>query len=163
MTKAAWWFRHNATHLIRRLVDPRWATVLAVAPDRAGLLSRAWPENLPRWAQGRGDLGQRMKRIFRDAPIGPILIIGGDIPEISKTHIARAFQKLKDHDAVIGPANDGGYWLIGLKRARPVPTKLFDGVRWSSPTALADTLITLSDLKVATIDTLKDVDTAADL
>lgn len=165
MTAAAWWFRHQSGRLIRRLGrDPRWQTVLAVSPDNAGLASRVWPRHLPRWPQGGGDLGDRMGRIFRHAPKGPVVIIGADIPGITPALIARAFAVLGDHDAVLGPAPDGGYWLIGLKRgARPVPRGIFEGVRWSSRTALKDTCASLNGAKIAIIDSLRDVDSAADL
>ena len=66
-------------------------------------------------------------------------------------------------DAVLGPAPDGGYWAIGLKRTHPLPPGLFDGVRWSSPHALADTRAGLGDRRVAFLPPLRDVDTAADL
>lgn len=165
MTAAAWWFRHQSGELIRRLGrDPRWQTVLAVSPDHEGVASRVWPRHLPRWPQGAGDLGDRMGRIFRCAPKGPVVIIGADIPGITPALIARAFAALGDHDAVFGPAPDGGYWLVGLKRsARPVPPRIFDGVRWSSATALEDTRASLGKAKIAYIDTLHDVDRGADL
>ena len=165
MTAAAWWFRHQSGRLIRRLGrDPRWQTVLAVSPDNEGLASRVWPRHLPRWPQGEGDLGDRMGRIFRRAPKGPVVIIGADIPGITPALIGRAFAALGRHDAVFGPAPDGGYWLIGLKRdARPVPSGIFDGVRWSSATALEDTRASLGTAKIALIDTLCDVDRADDL
>jgi uncharacterized protein len=165
MTRAAWWFRHQSRHLIRTLGrDPRWQTVLAVSPDVAGMQSRVWPGDLPRWPQGQGDLGHRMGAIFRDAPAGPVLIIGADIPGITPALIEKAFRALGNHDAVFGPADDGGYWLIGLKRgACAVPVNLFKDVRWSTEHALADTVATLGDARVAMIDRLRDVDTASDL
>jgi len=64
LTASAWWFRHQTRALLRRIEDPRWETVLAVAPDREGLQSRIWPAHLPRIAQGRGDLGDRMGGSF---------------------------------------------------------------------------------------------------
>jgi rSAM/selenodomain-associated transferase 1 len=165
MTRAAWWFRHQSKRLIRRLGrDPRWQTVLAVSPDPEGLQSRIWPADLPRWPQGQGDLGDRMGAIFRSAPKGPVLIIGADIPGITPALIEKAFRALGDHDAVFGPASDGGYWLIGIKRAGiGVPVGLFKDVRWSTKHALADTVATLGDAQVKMIDTLRDVDTATDL
>ena len=163
MTASAWWFRHQVRRLLRRIEDPRWDTVLAVAPDREGLASRVWPGHLPRWPQGPGDLGDRMGRAFRDLGRGPLVIIGADIPGIEPGHIGRAFQALGAHDAVIGPAPDGGYWLIGMKRVRPVPRGLFQGVRWSTEHARADTLATIKGLRVATVETLADVDTVDDL
>lgn len=163
MVPAAWWFRRQALRLLRRLDDPRWRLVLAVSPDAEGAASRVWPAHLPRVPQGRGDLGDRMARLFRRLPPGPVCIIGADIPGIGSDHIARAFAELGRHEAVIGPAPDGGYWLIGLRRSRAVPARLFEGVRWSGPDARADTLTGLGDHRVALIDTLSDVDEARDL
>lgn len=162
MTAAAWWFRHQVRRLLRTIDDPRWTTVLAVAPDRAGMASRVWPAHLPRWPQGQGDLGDRMARMMAQAG-GPVCVIGADVPGITRAHVAHAFKALGGHDAVFGPAHDGGYWLIGLRRAHPLPRGLFHGVRWSTEHALADTRATLSGLRIAQIATLQDVDTAADL
>ncbi|WP_094022363.1 TIGR04282 family arsenosugar biosynthesis glycosyltransferase [Maliponia aquimaris] len=162
-TTAAWWFRHQVTRLLRRLRDPRWRIVLAVAPDREGLTSRIWPAGLPRLPQGPGDLGQRMARALRAAPPGPVCLIGADIPGVTRAHIARAFAALGAAEAVFGPAPDGGYWLVGLRNASRVPNSLFDGVRWSSEQALSDTLASIPGTRVALVDVLHDVDTAEDL
>ncbi|WP_104019877.1 TIGR04282 family arsenosugar biosynthesis glycosyltransferase [Roseovarius nitratireducens] len=163
MIAAAWWFRHQVARLLRRVEDPRWRLVLAVSPDAEGLASRVWPAHLPRMPQGKGDLGDRMRRIFRSLPPGPVCIVGADIPGIDRPHIARAFAALGGHDAVIGPAPDGGYWLIGLKRTTAVPARLFEGVRWSGAHARADTVASLGRCRVALVDTLSDVDEARDL
>jgi len=163
MVAAAWWFRHQVAGLLRRVETPRWRLVLAVSPDAEGMASRVWPAHLPRIAQGTGNLGDRMARVFRGLPPGPACIIGADIPGIGPAHVARAFAALGDHDAVIGPAPDGGYWLIGLRRTAAVPARLFDGVRWSGPHARADTLASLGRARVALVDTLQDVDEARDL
>ena len=163
MTAAAWWFRLQSRALLRRVQDPRWQLVLAVAPDRAGITSRVWPAHLTRWPQGRGNLGDRMGRMLRGAPPGPVCVIGADIPGITAAHIANAFNALRANDAVFGPAHDGGYWLIGLKRSRPIPPRLFANVRWSTEHALADTITTLPNHRIAQIATLKDVDTIDDL
>jgi rSAM/selenodomain-associated transferase 1 len=165
MTAAAWWFRHQSARLIRRLGhDRRWQTVLAVSPDHEGLASRVWPARLPRWPQGPGDLGDRMGRAFSAMPPGPVIILGADIPGVTPAHVAEGFHLLGRHDAVLGPAPDGGYWMIGLKRGgRAVPAALFQGVRWSSPHAMADTLASLAPLDAGFVATLRDVDEAADL
>ncbi|WP_204112388.1 TIGR04282 family arsenosugar biosynthesis glycosyltransferase [Shimia biformata] len=163
MTGAAWWFRQQTARLLRRITDPRWETILAVSPDVEGLHSRIWPPTLPRVPQGPGDLGGRMGRLLRGLPPGPTCIIGADIPGITPAHIARAFAALGNNDAVFGPATDGGYWLIGLKRTAPPPATLFDNVRWSTEHALTDTLATLPGRTIALIDTLDDVDTYQDL
>lgn len=160
---AAWWFRHQTRALLRRLDDPRWQLWLAVSPDQDGACSRVWPAHLQRVPQGRGDLGARMGRLFRNLPPGPVCIIGADIPGITSARIARAFQVLGSKDAVLGPAPDGGYWLIGLKRTASVPATLFEGVRWSTRHAMADTVASLPDARIGYADRLADVDTAADL
>ncbi|WP_299421485.1 TIGR04282 family arsenosugar biosynthesis glycosyltransferase [uncultured Shimia sp.] len=160
MTAAAWWFRHQSAALLRRLEDPRWNLILAVAPDHKGRTSRVWPAHLPRFPQGSGNLGDRMARQLH-LHQGPTCIIGADIPGIQPAHIAQAFKALGDHDAVFGPAPDGGYWLVGLKHA-PKPG-LFTNVRWSTEYALADSRATLQGVRIATVATLADVDTAADL
>ena len=162
MTNAAWWFRHQTRRLLRTIQDPRWHVILAVAPDTA-TVSRVWPAHLPRIAQGPGDLGARMARIMHILSPGPVCIIGADIPDIGPPHIARAFRALGGHDATFGPAPDGGYWLIGLKRTRATPHGFLHNVRWSSSHALADSRATLPGRRIALIDTLNDVDTAADL
>lgn len=164
MTKAAWWFRHQYARLVRRVAyDPRWQTVLAISPDLA-IRSAVWPSGIARWPQGRGDLGARMGRAFRAMPPGPVVIIGADVPGITAGHIARAFAALGRDDTVFGPAPDGGFWLIGLKRGgRGIPARLFHGVRWSTEHALADTATTLAPLSIGTTDTLADVDAAEDL
>ena len=114
--------------------------------------------------QGEGDLGQRMGSLFRDLPPGPVVIIGADIPGIEKKHIADAFTALGESDTVIGPAEDGGYWLVGQKR-RPRVKEIFAGVRWSSEETMADTLknIREQNMSVALLDRLADIDEGADL
>ena len=117
MREAAWWFRDNALNLIKNLsAETTWATILAVSPDKEGMASRVWPNGLLRWPQGSGDLGERMGKIFRNAQKGPVVIIGADIPNIKVQYIKDAFDALDNNDVVIGPAYDGGYWLIGMKR-----------------------------------------------
>ncbi|GKY86251.1 TIGR04282 family arsenosugar biosynthesis glycosyltransferase [Sinisalibacter aestuarii] len=161
MVRAAWWFRHRIAMLARAMQDPRWDTLLAVTPDTA-LSSRALPP-LPRIAQGPGDLGARMGHVFRTQPPGPVLIIGADIPGITRAHIATGFRALGSQDAVFGPAQDGGYWGIGLKRRPAIPARLFQNVRWSSEHALTDTLASLPGLSVAYLPVLADVDVGSDL
>lgn len=162
---AAWWFRHQSARLIRALAgDRRWLTVLAVSPDREGMASRVWPAGLARRPQGPGDLGARMARALRAMPPGPVLIVGADIPALRPAHVAEGFRLLGRHEAVLGPARDGGYWMIGLRRGgRASPAGLLGGVRWSTPHALADTVASLAPLDVGLGPVLADVDDAADL
>lgn len=160
---AAWWFRHQVSALLREVQHPGWTLVLAVTPDSEGLTSRVWPAHLPRIPQGSGNLGDRMRRIFRSLRSGPVCIIGGDIPDIRSKHIAAAFNALGSNEVVFGPAFDGGYWLIGLKQVRPPPRELFEDVHWSTKHALADSEATLKDFSIAHVNRLRDIDTAADL
>ena len=157
---AAWWYRHQVTRLLRRLRDPRWRLVLAVAPDRA-VGAAHWPEDIPRVMQGQGDLGARMARLLRFG--GPVVVIGSDIPAVDKPHIWRAFRALGGADTVFGPAEDGGFWLVGAGGVRALPPGLFREVRWSGPHALSDSIRTSKGASVAYADTLRDVDTLADL
>ncbi len=159
---ATWWFRHQLRSLLRRLRDPRWDLVLAVTPDTA-VLSPVWPVDLPRLAQGGGDLGTRMARAMRSAPPGPVCVVGADIPGITPARVWAAFNALGGHDAVFGPGEDGGYWLVGLPHGGRVPRGMFAGVRWSSEHALADSVASLGGARVAFAEVLGDVDTAADL
>lgn len=161
MTRAAWWYRHQTTRLLRRLEDPRWTILLAVSPDREGLLSRIWPARFARIPQGKGDLGRRMARAL-SATAGPSVLIGSDIPGIYPGHIAHAFRALGQAPSVIGPASDGGYWLVGLRHPGLASSHLFRNVRWSRAETLADTLPSMPR-PVALIDTLSDVDEVADL
>ncbi|MEM8742046.1 MAG: TIGR04282 family arsenosugar biosynthesis glycosyltransferase [Pseudomonadota bacterium] len=161
---AVWWYRHQLTRLLRSVGhDPRWHTVLAVAPPWA-TVSPAWRSSLPRLSQGPGDLGQRMGRVFRRFPAGKVAIIGSDIPGIRPAHIAEAFAMLGRADAVFGPSPDGGYWLVGLARGRQrAPAGLFADVRWSTHHALADTLAGLNASRIGFAAPLSDVDTGSDL
>lgn len=161
MVRAAWWARHRIPALIRAAQDPRWRIVLAVTPDRDAL-SRSLPP-LPRVAQGRGDLGLRMIRVFNNLNPGPVLIIGTDIPAISRQHIAQGFAALGQHDTVFGPATDGGYWAIGMKHTGRIPADLFQGVRWSSEHALRDSWACIRGRKTASLPTLADIDLLNDL
>ncbi|MBT8413918.1 MAG: DUF2064 domain-containing protein, partial [Boseongicola sp.] len=135
LTTAAWWFRHQTRRLIRRLDDPRWDLILAVSPDREGLQSRIWPGHITRLPQGPGNLGDRMARMLRSTT-GPTLVIGADIPTVTKSHIAQSFQTLNQNASILGPAPDGGYWLVGLKHPARAPHALFENVRWSTCHAL---------------------------
>ncbi len=161
MVRAWRFYRHALDRLIRRLApDPRWRTVIAVAPDTA-VGDPLWPNGVELITQGRGDLGARMQRVFDTLPPGPVVIIGADIPGIRPRHIADAFAALGSHDAVFGPAEDGGYWLVGLRR-RPRVLQIFAGVRWSGPHALADTKRNLEKSSIFDINTLFDVDNGKD-
>ncbi len=155
-------FYRTATERLLRQIgsDRRWETILAVTPDAAARGVSPWPAGFARVGQGGGDLGARMGRILaRDSTV-PVAIVGSDIPDLGARHVAGAFAALRRTDLVFGPAVDGGYWLVG--RGPGVPTRaLFDGVRWSSPHALADTRANVPPRRsVALLEVLEDVDDA---
>jgi rSAM/selenodomain-associated transferase 1 len=150
-------YRANLARLLRALArDRRFRTVLAATPDRVRV---RWPVRVPRVAQGGGDLGHRMHRAC--AGRRRVAIVGTDIPELGAHDVAAAFRALGRTQAVFGPAEDGGYWLVALSPRRPA--RPFAGVRWSTAHALADTLANFAGYRVALLRTLRDVDTAADL
>jgi glycosyltransferase A (GT-A) superfamily protein (DUF2064 family) len=94
----------------------------------------------------------------------PVCVIGADAPQITRADIAAAFAGLKHTDAVIGPAEDGGYWLLAMNA--PAPPGLFDGVRWSHAHTRADLEARLRALgltRIKHLRTLRDVDEAGDL
>ena len=102
-----------------------WRRHLAAAPDDfAPEVRRVWrwlPGSVDVVPQGGGDLGRRMARLFAALPPGPAVLVGSDIPGLTPDAIARAFLALGRHDAVFGPAMDGGYWLVGLRRLKSMP------------------------------------------
>lgn len=162
-TVAAWTFyRRTLAAVLRHLGGTRrWRCWLAATPDRTAARSVLWPQGWCVVPQGRGDLGARMGRVMRDLPPGPVVIVGTDIPDIRADHIRRAFAELGRRDAVFGPAGDGGYWLVGLRRHPRIPD-IFRNVRWSTEHALADTLANLGPGQTAAmLEELEDVDDGA--
>ena len=145
--------------LLRRLArDRRWRLHIAVTPDKARGHARHWRRGVDVTGQGEGDLGVRMRRALATCPQGPVVLVGGDIPALTARHVATAFHQLGGCELVFGPAEDGGFWLVGARR-RPRLPLLFEQVRWSSPHALADTLAGLSPrVSVGFVDRLEDVD-----
>lgn len=120
--------------------------------------------------QGPGDLGQRMARAFVDTfrdSKGAVVIIGSDIPGISANIVQQAFDALHKNELVLGPANDGGYYLIGINPAIPADTylRLFDGIKWGTGEVISRTLdiAKMLGLRYALLQTLDDVDRPEDL
>lgn len=152
-------YRSNLSRLARQIGgDRRWATWFAVTPDDSVADARVWPANVGLMPQGGGDLGDRMRRCLSLFGPDPAVIVGSDIPEIGRRHVAAAFDALRRHDLVFGPAADGGYWLVGAAQGGRVGA-LFEDVRWSSGHALSDTLENVRrGVSVATLETLSDID-----
>ena len=107
--------------------------------------------------QAEGDLGARMAAV---PP--PCILIGSDAPDVTPSLLREAARALTDAPAVIGPANDGGYWLLGL--AEPMPF-LFEDMEWSTDAVLPETLRRLEarGIAPAMLPELTDVDTGEDL
>ncbi|MDF1513411.1 MAG: TIGR04282 family arsenosugar biosynthesis glycosyltransferase [Anaerolineae bacterium] len=123
----------------------------------------AFPE-LSVVAQTNGDLGSRMARSFQQAfqnGAHAVALTGSDIPGLNSSLITRAFTLLENHRGVIGPAEDGGYYLIGL---RAPGYGLFHGIEWSSPDVLTQTeiLAQQQELQLIQLPMLKDMDDSED-
>jgi uncharacterized protein len=115
--------------------------------------------------QSEGDIGDRMASAFQAsfaAGMNAVVLIGTDCPELNASLMAEAFQLLGQHDLVLGPALDGGYYLIGLRRLIP---EIFTGIPWSTAEVLQQTLSIAQRLgfAVAKLPLLSDVDRPEDL
>lgn len=145
---------------------PFWTTRVAVTPDD-GVAARCWHWCEVRAAQRAGDLGARMARaLAENNRTGPAIVVGADIPEMTRIDVRDAFRLLRANDVVFGPAADGGYWLVGVRQGLPpyAINRLFRNVRWSTSHALADTRRNVRPgLRVACAATMRDVDTSSDL
>ena len=154
--------RAITSQVLRQVQDSRWRTVLLVAPDREifACAPGVWPYSLEKRPQGHGDLGARLRRAFLTAPKGAALAIATDAPDVDSSKLWRAFDALRSHDAVFGPADDGGFWVCGFRTGKRAPLP-FAPVRWSSPHALADVVKNLGPkAKTAYLETLVDIDDA---
>lgn len=119
----------------------------------------------PKFLQKGNDLGERMERAFGQAfaqQYDKVIIIGSDCIELSSEIIEDALKALDDHNVVIGPAHDGGYYLLGMDRHYP---HLFKNKMWSTEDVFLDTLLDIKKLKLSysLLPTLNDVDEEKDL
>lgn len=163
--RATYIYRFLIAHIVRRLArDPRWRTVLAVAP-RSALRSTLVPHDVERRLQSEGDVGQRMTAILGWRDARQIAIVGTDLPGLHPRQIEPAFRALGVTDAVLGPAEDGGFWLIGLGRNRTLRSAL-RGVPWSSSETLKRTVTSLKRAgarSIALVARQSDLDETRDL
>ena len=160
----------TARLLARAFFDDTWARldglswarrVLASTDDEPAAFGLGTVEL---WLQGEGDLGDRMERVMRRA-LGQapwVIALGADNPAMPLHCLERARAAFENHQAVLGPAADGGYYLLGLSR---LPENLLRGLPWSSPATLAATRARLeaNGLKVALIEPGFDIDELEDL
>lgn len=125
-----------------------------------------WGENkFQKKLQVGDDLGVRMKNAFEEGfknGAKNVVIIGSDCISITPSHIRNAFACLEGSDAVIGPAEDGGYYLLGLSKMIP---ELFEDINWSTKTVFDQTVQALrsNNHSHETLETLNDIDTESDL
>tara|TARA_R110000796_G_scaffold250788_4_gene380758 strand:- start:128679 stop:129290 length:612 start_codon:yes stop_codon:yes gene_type:complete len=113
--------------------------------------------------QNGSDLGIRMKNAFKngfDDGFEKIIVIGSDMYDLNENDIENAFIQLDKSEFVIGPAEDGGYYLLGMKLVEP---SLFKNKKWGTATVLKDTLIDLTHKKVKLLETRNDVDIYDDI
>lgn len=119
--------------------------------------------NCKKQIQTKGDLGQKMLAAFQygfSLGYQKIIIIGSDLYSLRPKHIESAFEQLENYDVVIGPALDGGYYLLGLNFIIP---KIFKQKQWSTSSVLKETLSDLKEFNVNLLEPLNDIDTYADL
>jgi rSAM/selenodomain-associated transferase 1 len=110
------------------------------------------------------DLGQRMANAFArsfESGMDKVVLIGTDCPTLQSQHLNQAFEALTHSDLVVGPATDGGYYLIGMKCRADY---LFEGIAWSTAEVLSQTLavVTAHGLHFTLLDELSDIDTQED-
>ena len=165
-----------ALELYQRFVLDTIDTVGALAiplricfyPPDAGTTIRTWLGNEHACMPQQGnDLGERMEQAFEQVfkeGYDRAVLIGSDIPELSTPVVDEAFTSLNGHDAVLGPASDGGYYLLGFT-AKTFLRDAFHDIAWSTNTVCAETLGTFkqSGTQVHLLPKLHDIDTKDDL
>ncbi len=161
----------QAARLARAFLADTWRTVSGATWARAILATTGGsasdfglPGSPEIWLQGEGDLGARLERIFRRglAEADVVLAIGADSPGLPERILVEARDALATTDAVLGPTEDGGFYLVGLKRC---PQGLFDDLPWSQATTFAVTRARFEGhgLGVRALEPWFDVDRLADL
>lgn len=122
-------------------------------------------ESFEKFLQSGSDLGKRMKYSFQQVFEGGVeraVIIGSDCPDLNERIVENAFNRLKENDLVIGPSEDGGYYLLGMNRFFET---LFDEIEWSTESVLESTIQKANKigLKVFQLPVLNDIDNIEDL
>ena len=161
------------THILQELryCIQRDNTKLQIHYDGGSLAEmQRWLGRSYSFIQQKGeDLGQRMSRALTQAldQGRNVILLGSDCPAVTATLLKKALDSLQEHDMVLGPAHDGGYYLIGLRREvdRSTCRNLFSHIPWSTAPALAETLqrATRLNLNLPTLPPLHDIARAEDL
>ena len=163
-TAALYAYERLVEMLLGRLA-PLQGVELRFTPDDAdGEVTRWLHDGWNSQAQGPGNLGERLCRAFGDAfesGARRVIVIGSDCPDVTPSDIEAAWAALEIHDVALGPATDGGYWLVGL---RALDEAVFRGIHWSTSAVLEETLAICQQrgLSVHRLRELSDVDTADD-
>jgi rSAM/selenodomain-associated transferase 1 len=146
--------------------DPGHDTIVFFTPEDAGEKFNSWLGRKARLVPQEGDdLGARQLNAFRsalDEGYEKVVIIGSDCPCITRADIASAFAGLDTADLVLGPSEDGGYYLIGARQAHPA---LFEGIEWGRPQVLEDTIkkADTAGLSIRLLDGRLDIDRYEDV
>ncbi len=147
---------------LQRLTAVKARRVLAFAPaEREADFAALVAGRFTLAAQAEGDLGQRLTAFVdreMDAGAPAVVLVGADSPTLPVAHVEQAFAELERADAVLGPASDGGYYLVGCGVRRP---PLFEAVSWGTGRVLAETVASLKDpqWRLAVLPPWYDVDT----
>ena len=159
----------RALEIYRHLVQSTYSVLEHVAAPVWTYFSDFIPEtvNAPiekSFVQEGRDLGERMAHAFAscfESGMDKVVLIGTDCPTLQSQHLNQAFEALTHSDLVLGPATDGGYYLIGMKRRADY---LFEGIAWSTAEVLSQTLAvaTAGGLHSILLDELSDIDTQED-
>jgi rSAM/selenodomain-associated transferase 1 len=164
---AAELYRALCEEVLRTTVPRRgeYERLVFFAPPEAAEAVRAWLPGVRLFPQGGGDLGARMSAAFArafDRGAERAAIVGTDSPAVSRATVTAALDALDEVDVVLGPAEDGGYYLLALRQPRP---ELFEGVAWSTGAVLEETVARAArgGLRVHRLAPLRDIDTPEDL
>lgn len=167
-TGAAELYRAFVKDLLEKITDANLPLQVHFTPTECRQYLEEWlGTNYEYYPQVDGDLGHRMKTAFSECFLygtDRIILVGADLPDLPARILRQALEKLEEHDIVLGPAADGGYYLIGFRKEGFAP-EIFDDIEWSSDRVLMDTIakIHLLNKTAVTLCQWKDVDTPADL
>jgi hypothetical protein len=160
----------SALNIYRFLLNHTEKTIRDINCDKAVYYSieirtnDIWNENIYQKHQQIGkDLGARMKNAFENGfknNYEKIVILGSDLLDLKQKYITEAFNKLDTNDVVIGPAQDGGYYLLGMKT---LDSQIFKTKNWGTTTVLQDTLQDLKQRTVHLLEELNDIDIYDDI
>lgn len=156
-------FLHDVLATVRRVPEVR--RVIAYTPEAAAPYFRALAPDFALTPQRGADLGERLDALLSAAlaaGAAKAVVMGSDSPTLPADYVKQAFAMLDTHDVVLGPTDDGGYYLIGLRRPQP---RLLRDVTMSTPSVLRDTLAIAEELglRVALLPGWYDIDTVEDL